>query len=134
MPAESSRRSPPLQVQLLELFQMCVQCFTSSADRSEPHSGTITGFTSSYFPLFPPSFSSVRLTAPVVLTCDGMFGLPEAGMHTHSCTTQHTKPFSHWWNLQRIKERKGGERHSMCVYTRDTEWSCTDPLHRRHRL
>ena len=53
--------------------------------------------------------------------------------HTHA---QHNtqKPFSHWWNLQRIKERKGGERHSMCVYTRDTEWSSTDPLHWRHRL
>lgn len=58
VPAEVSRRNPSLQVQLLKLFQMRVQHFTSSANRSEPHSGTITTSPRPIFPffLFPSSF------------------------------------------------------------------------------
>lgn len=56
VPAEALWRSPALQVQLLKLFQMCVQHFTSSANRSEPRSGRIT---TSPRPIFPfPSLCS----------------------------------------------------------------------------
>lgn len=127
MPAEALRRSPSPQVQLLKLFQMCVQRFTSSADRSEPHSGTITGFTSSYFPHFPLS-SSFSLSVSCPSSPDSLYSSHvmrcsdyQRKECTHTCTTQQPEPFTHWWNLQRIKERKGGERYSMCVCVQETQ-------------
>lgn len=127
VPAEALRRSPSPQVQLLKLFQMCVQRFTSSADRSEPHSGTITGFTSSYFPHFPLS-SSFSLSVSCPSSPDSLYSSHvmrcsdyQRKECTHTCTTQQPEPFTHWWNLQRIKERKGGERYSMCVCVQETQ-------------
>lgn len=89
VPAEALRRSSSLQVQLLKLFQMCVQCFTSSANRSKPHSGKITGFTSSYFPFFfifftvlVSSFSPDSLYSSRVVRCSGY--QRQECTHTHA--------------------------------------------------
>lgn len=96
---------------------MCVQQrFTSSANSSEPHSGTITGFNSSYFPSirFLHFFFSDRLSllSSHVMGCSGY----QRRECTHTCATQHTKRSVHWRKLQRIKQRKRrGAFQSVCV-------------------
>lgn len=104
--ADTTRRSPSLQVQLHKLFQMCVQHFTSSANSSEPHSALNHYFASSYFCLFFVSFNSVSVSSELfkssqaaLFTCDEMFR-----GRNHTCATQHPD----WWILQRITKHRGG--------------------------
>lgn len=109
----------------------CSRCackrFTSLADSSEPHSGTgFTSFNSSYF----LSFRSLHFFCPSCsrLTCDGLFRIAETRAHTY--THKHTKLFIHCWNLQRIKECKGGENYTVCsVCALDTQQNCSDLLY-----
>lgn len=89
VPAEALQRSSSLQVQLLKLFQMCVQRFTSSVDRSEPRSGTITGFTTFYFHSFFIFFPvCVSYSSPHSLHSSHCFRC--SGYQRQECSHTHT--------------------------------------------
>lgn len=119
VPVEALQRSPCLQVQLLKLFQMWVR--EALHVIRQTLKATLWYNPRLHLVLLFRFFSSSLLSDSRLTTSNSL--LSSRAMRC-SCyqrqkkkTPQNTpSPYNHCWNLQRIKERSGGQCYSMCVY------------------
>jgi len=138
--AEALQRSPSLQVQLHKRFQMCVQRFTSSADRSEPR-GYNPWFNLILFPLLRPLFLALSLV-PLLQSGYSSHVMRCSGYQRQECThAQHNPPIPSLTSgiYRELKSAKEGSITAcvcvcVCVYTSVTQWSGSDLLRPRHQL